>query len=85
MVITVNSKRKYAMDVSVVSSLTGRGLYHITVFEFESFEQEPCDIEDDGKQQFLTGFKQRLAADPSIDRRINGTRYKLRTARLRTA
>ncbi len=85
MSITMSNKRKYVVDVSVVSSLSGRGLHHVKGFEFESHEQEHNAIDKDGKQQFLAKFKARLPSEPAIEARINGTRYKVRTMRLRTA
>jgi hypothetical protein len=85
MAVAVNNKRKYAMKVTVVSALTGRGLHQVPRFEFESFEQDPQAIDKDGKQQFLAGFKERLKRDPEIDKLINGTRYKIRTTGLMTA
>lgn len=80
-----NNKRKYAMKITVVSALTGRGLHQVPRFEFESFEQDHLAIDQDGKQQFLAGFKERIKRDPKIDGLINGTRYKIRSTNLVTA
>lgn len=85
MAVAINNKRKYAMKVTVVSALSGRGLHQEPRFEFESFEQDPNAIDKDGKQQFLADFKKRLQRDQQMNELIGGTRYKIRTTNLVSA
>lgn len=73
------------MDVSVIAALMGRELFRKDGFIFESYEHDVDAITQDGKSAFLTEYKPKLANDPSLSRRVNGVRYKLRTFSIRTA
>jgi hypothetical protein len=83
--VQLTGKRRYAMDVSVIAAHLGRELYRKNGFIFESYEHDVDAITTDGQQAFLTEFKPKFANDPTLSRRVNGVRYKLRTFAVRTA